>query len=403
LTFVEDSYIINSVPKGILIKIGGCFMETYRKRTWCEIDLQALKYNIDTIKSITDKRIIAVVKANAYGHGDVEISTKLQNLGIDYFAVSNVDEAIKLREHGITGEVLILGYTPVEEAELLSKYDIIQAGLGYDYAVALDSSLKAKGCKARVHLAIDTGMHRIGFVQNESHDALEDIKRVYELENLSIEGMFTHLCVADSFRQDNVDFTEYQMQNLDTLVDELKRLGYNCGLVHAQNSAGLTNLQKPQYGAVRAGIILYGLNPSDDVRKDIIYKPIMSLKSVVSLVKELSIGDTVGYGRTFTADKSMKIAVVTAGYADGYSRLLSNKGEVLIHGTRCKIVGNVCMDQFMVDISHLDGVTSGDVVTLVGQDGDEVITLDELANIVGTINYELACNISLRASRVYLD
>jgi alanine racemase len=199
-----------------------------------------------------------------------------------------------------------------------------------------------------------------------------------------------------------VDFTEYQLNNLDTIVSELKRSGYDCGLVHAQNSAGLTNLTKPQYGAVRAGIILYGLNPSDDVRKDIVYKPIMSLKSVVSMVKYIHTGDTVGYGRTFKAEKTIKVATVTAGYADGYSRLLSNKGEVLIHGTRCKIIGNVCMDQFMVDVSNVEDVHTGDVVTLVGTDGNETITLDELANIMGTINYELACNISLRASRVYV-
>lgn len=377
-------------------------MEKYRKRTWCEIDLNALKYNIDTIRSITDKKIIAVVKANAYGHGDIEISTELQNLGIDYFAVSNIDEAIKLREHNINGNILILGYTPVEEAELLSKYDIIQTILGYEYALELNKSLQEKNCSARVHLAIDTGMNRIGFIQNQRHDTLEDVKLVYRLENLNVEGIFTHLCVADSFRQDNVDFTEYQMHNLDTIVSELRKSGYNCGLVHAQNSAGLTNLQKEQYGAVRAGIILYGLNPSNDVRKDVIYKPIMSLKSVVSLVKHISADDTVGYGRTFKADKPIKIATVTAGYADGYSRLLSNRGEVLIHGTRCKIIGNVCMDQFMVDISNVENVKSGDIVTLVGKDGSDEITLDELANLIGTINYELACNINLRASRVYI-
>ena len=377
-------------------------MEKYRKRTWCEIDLNALKYNIDTIKSITNKRIIAVVKANAYGHGDVEISTELQNLGIDFFAVSNLDEAIKLREHGILGEILILGYTPVEEAEMLQNYNIIQAVLGYDYAIALNKSLEDKVSTDRVHIAIDTGMNRIGFIQNENHDTLEDIKKVYDLKNLKVEGMFTHLCVADSFRQDNVDFTEYQLNNLDTIVSELKKSGYNCGLVHAQNSAGLTNLKKDQYGAVRAGIILYGLNPSDDVRKDIVYKPIMSLKSVVSMVKYISKGDTVGYGRTFKADKTIKVATVTAGYADGYSRLLSNKGEVLVHGTRCKIIGNVCMDQFMIDVSNIDNVKSGDTVTLVGTDGNQTVTLDELANIIGTINYELACNINLRASRVYI-
>ncbi len=377
-------------------------MEKYRKRTWCEIDLNALKYNIDTIRSITDKRIIAVVKANAYGHGDVEIATELQNLGIDYFAVSNIDEAMKLRQHGIHGEILILGYTPIEEVELLSQHDIIQAVLGFEYATKLQESLQAKGCTARVHLAIDTGMNRIGFIQNENHDTLEDIKKVYTMPNLKIDGIFTHLCVADSFRQDNVDFTEYQLSNLDTIVAELTKSGYDCGLVHAQNSAGLTNLKKEQYGAVRAGIILYGLNPSDDVRKDIVYKPIMSLKSVVSMVKYISTGDTVGYGRTFTADKTIKVATVTAGYADGYSRLLSNKGEVLIHGTRCKIIGNVCMDQFMVDVSNVENVQCGDVVTLVGTDGNETITLDELANTIGTINYELACNISLRASRVYV-
>ena len=377
-------------------------MGDYIKRTWCEIDLNALKYNIDTIKSITDKKIIAVVKANAYGHGDVEVSKELQSLGIDYFAVSNIDEAIHLRSNGITGSILILGYTPVENADLLSKYDVIQAVVGYDYAVSLNQALKGFGSTAKVHLAIDTGMSRIGFVQNGSNDATDEIVKVYSLSNLIVDGMFTHLCVADSFKDVNVSFTEYQLKNLDTIVNELKSLGYDCGLVHAQNSAGLTNLQKPQYDAVRAGIILYGLNPSDDVRKDIVYKPILSFKSVVSLVKYIHSGDTVGYGRTFTAKDTIKVATVSAGYADGYNRLLSNRADVLIHGRRCKVIGNVCMDQFMVDVSELDDVKCGDVVTLVGKDGNQEITLDELANLVGTINYELACDINVRATRVYI-
>ncbi len=377
-------------------------MGDYIKRTWCEIDLNALKYNIDTIKSITDKKIIAVVKANAYGHGDVEISKELQSLGIDYFAVSNIDEAIHLRSNGITGSILILGYTPVENADLLSKYDVIQAVVGYDYAVSLNQALKDFGSTAKVHLAIDTGMSRIGFVQNSSNDATDEIVKVYSLSNLIVDGMFTHLCVADSFKDANVSFTEYQLNNLDTIVGKLKSLGYDCGLVHAQNSAGLTNLQKPQYDAVRAGIILYGLNPSDDVRKDIVYKPILSFKSVVSLVKYIHSGDTVGYGRTFTAKDTIKVATVSAGYADGYNRLLSNRADVLIHGRRCKVIGNVCMDQFMVDVSELDDVKCGDVVTLVGRDGNQEITLDELANLVGTINYELACDINVRATRVYI-
>lgn len=377
-------------------------MGDYIKRTWCEIDLNALKYNIDTIKSITDKKIIAVVKANAYGHGDVEVSKELQSLGIDYFAVSNIDEAIHLRSNGITGSILILGYTPVENADLLSKYDVIQAVVGYDYAVSLNQSLKGFGCTAKVHLAIDTGMSRIGFVQNGSNDATDEIVKVYSLSNLVVDGMFTHLCVADSFKEANVSFTEYQLSNLDTIVSKLKSLGYGCGLVHAQNSAGLTNLQKPQYDAVRAGIILYGLNPSDDVRKDVVYKPILSFKSVVSLVKYIHSGDTVGYGRTFTAKDTMKVATVSAGYADGYNRLLSNRADVLIHGKRCRVIGNVCMDQFMVDVSELDDVKCGDVVTLVGKDGNQEVTLDELANLVGTINYELACDINVRATRVYI-
>lgn len=377
-------------------------MGDYIKRTWCEIDLNALKYNIDTIKSITDKKIIAVVKANAYGHGDVEVSKELQSLGIDYFAVSNIDEAIHLRSNGITGSILILGYTPVENADLLSKYDVIQAVVGYDYAVSLNQSLKGFGCTAKVHLAIDTGMSRIGFVQNGSNDATDEIVKVYSLSNLVVDGMFTHLCVADSFKEANVSFTECQLNHLDTIVSKLKSLGYDCGLVHAQNSAGLTNLQKPQYDAVRAGIILYGLNPSDDVRKDVVYKPILSFKSVVSLVKYIHSGDTVGYGRTFTAKDTMKVATVSAGYADGYNRLLSNRADVLIHGKRCRVIGNVCMDQFMVDVSELDDVKCGDVVTLVGKDGNQEVTLDELANLVGTINYELACDINVRATRVYI-
>ena len=372
------------------------------KRTWCEIDLDCLKENITLIQSLAKKTVIGVVKANAYGHGDVMIAKELQKAGIHQFAVSSIEEAMDLRLGGIEDDILILGYTAVECAPVLWEYNLIQTVLGLDYALKLNEYLTRSRRVVRCHLAIDTGMGRIGFVQRENQSCLDQLEQLKGLHQLHIEGVFTHFAMADSFRPVCQATTRTQVERFHQVVEYLQQQReFPLRMVHCQNSAGLTNFQVDFCNAVRAGIILYGLDPSDDVRPDVHFHPIMSLKSTVSNVKILPAGNAVSYGGTYVTQKDTRIATIAIGYADGYPRALSNRAEVLIRGVRCPIVGRVCMDQLMVDASAVPSVQEGDTVTLFGRDGEMVLPVDELASLCGTINYELTCAMSRRVPRVY--
>ena len=336
---------------------------------------------------------MAVVKADAYGHGDTEVAELLQKEGVTDFAVATLDEAVRLRTSGIQGQIFVLGYTPITQAQNLIEYDITQAVVDENHA-----KLLAKlGPRLKAVFALDTGMNRIG-LDADYPDFCEEVIRKYS-DKFCLQGIFTHLCTADSMDLEAVDFTKGQISKFEEIAGRLQDL--NLPYVHCLNSAGgLWNKCEKSVFA-RLGIILYGLKPSYQNQLPEGIKPALSWYSVVSMVKNLHSGETVGYGRTFKAEWEMKIATVCVGYADGYNRLLSNNFYVLINGKRAAVLGRVCMDQIMVDVSDILGVEMGTKVTLLGQDGDEIITADDMADAIGTIGYEIVCNISKRVERKY--
>lgn len=374
----------------------------YLKRTWAEISLDNLRLNVENYKKYLGEKtqLLCVVKANCYGHCDDAVVPYLENeLGIKWFAVSNVCEAIKLRQDGIKGEILILGYTPFDEAEKLSDYNIIQACTEYDYAVKL--SQHSNGKTIRLHVAIDTGMTRIG-LRGKVCDICDDIERISSLDNIKVEGIFTHFAVADSNEPDDDKYTKDQSEMIIAVDDELKKRGISLEQCHFLNSAGGVYHYSDKSNLARLGIILYGLMPNPAKALPFKPEPVMSLKSCVSQVKTVEKDVSVSYGRTYKTSDATKLATITCGYADGYPRALSNVGDVIINGKRAKITGRVCMDQFMCDVTDIDDVKVGDVVTLIGSDGKETITADDIADMTGTIGYEIVCGISQRVPRVII-
>lgn len=356
-------------------------------RSWVEIDLNVIEKNyLEYKKQLKSNQFLcAVVKADAYGHGAVPVSKKLQQAGCNFFAVATVDEAIELRKSGITGEILVLGYTPIERINEILEYDIIQTLIDEEYAKALpDIHIKAQ-------FAIDTGMNRIG-LNADNPDECEQIIKKYS-NKFKINGIYTHLCVADTDSFDS--FTNDQIKKFDNLCSKIK--GMNLEYVHCLNSAG--GLRYNKFGnLVRLGIVLYGLLPSNDVVLPDGIKPALSWKSRIIMVKKIKKGECVGYGCTYRADKDIKVATVCTGYADGYNRKNSNKGTVIINGCKVPVIGRVCMDQIMIDVSKINEVSAGDTVTLLG-DG---FTADDMAHICDTIGYETVCAISKRVPRYYL-
>ncbi len=372
---------------------------SYLHRAWAEINLDALLNNFDIIKSTTDSKIFSVVKANAYGHSVGPIARLLDEAGTYAFAVSNIDEAKELRNLGIKKPVLILGYTPIDNANSLAQYDITQSVFSLEYAEKLDSFAKKHGIYIKAHLKLDTGMGRIGFnCRTEELSDLNNIKAALKLENITYEGVFMHFCVADSYENFNVAYTEEQYKRFLSAVDALEKEGYSFKLKHCCNSAGTLLCKEKHLDAVRPGIILYGLTPSTEIQIDHKFKPVMSFKTAVSMVKTVEQGSTLSYGRTYTLQKSRKIATLSVGYADGYPRLLSNKGYVLINGQKANIVGRICMDQMCVDVTDIDNIKEGDTVTLFG-DG---LPVELVADWASTINYEIVCGLSKRVPRVYI-
>ncbi len=370
-------------------------------RTWAEIDLSALKHNFK-ILSETDKnsKIMAVVKANAYGHSANVIAPVLENEGADYFAVSNMDEAIALRNYGIKKPILILGYTPVNKVRELSEKDISQCVFSLEYANALSSFAKKENVKVKVHIKLDTGMSRIGFdCRTDALCDIDDAVTASKLYNFETQGIFTHFAVSDRTEKTEDGFTNEQFSRFIKAIEYFKSKGINPPLKSCCNSAGFLQDNDKHLSYSRVGIALYGLSPSSDLDLNINLIPVMTVKSVVSQVKEINEGDTVNYGRTFKADKKMKIATITAGYADGYPRLLSNKGYVLINGKKANIVGRICMDQMCVDVTEIENVKMGDEVILFGKE----LSVDILAELTGTINYEIVCGISPRVPRIIKD
>lgn len=366
------------------------------KRCWAEVNLSQIAENYRIYKKHLpeETKVMAVVKADAYGHGDLEIAKVLQKEGVNDFAVATLEEAIELRQGKVSGQIFVLGYTPLASAKKLVEYDITQAVVDERHAEELS---KISG-NIKAVFALDTGMNRIGLdADNPEH--CEKIIREYT-KKLCVQGIFTHLCNADSADSDAIDFTNSQIRKFERIAGLVENL--NLPYVHCLNSAGgLWNKCKKSVFA-RLGIILYGLKPNYLNALPGGIKPALSWYSVVSMVKSLHAGESVGYGRTFKASDEMKIATVCTGYADGYNRLLSNRYYVLINGKKAPILGRICMDQFMVDVTKIDGVETGSRVTLIGEDGNEVITADDMAESIGTIGYEIVCNISKRVERKYI-
>lgn len=372
-------------------------MIKFLRRTWAEIDIDALVHNFNIIKQTAKTAVCAVVKANAYGHGVDIVAPILQEAGADYFAVSNVQEAIELRNLEITKPILILGYTPCEFVCELAKYNISQCVYSLDYAKELSHNATQNNVNIKIHIKLDTGMSRIGFdCRDDNLNGINDAISAAKLDGFTLEGVFTHFAIADRNSDQEDGFTDTQYARFSKAVGLLKSNGLNPQFCHCCNSAALCLDDNKHFDMCRAGIIIYGLTPSSDLKLPQDFIPVMNFKSIVSLVKEIHTGDTVSYGRTFKAQKDMKVATINCGYADGYPRLLSNRGYVTINGQRANIIGRVCMDQFCVDVTNIKDVKRGDEVLLWGKD----LSVDIPADMIGTINYELVCGVSSRVIRV---
>lgn len=361
------------------------------KRISAQIDLGAIKKNAAEIRKKTGgKKLVGVIKANAYGHGDVEVAQALSGV-CDMFAVAEAHEALRLRKNGIENDIIILSMVPEEDIAECIKNGIVLTVSSLSEGEKISQEAKRASLVARVHAAVDTGMRRIGFKET----AAKDIKELSEIENIKVEGIFSHYAVSDI---KDKTFTALQTERFKKVCDEAGE-GKLC---HIANSAAIMDLDDIYGGAVRAGIILYGLLPSDEVKKDSLkLEPALTFKSRVSFVKEIEKGDAVSYGLTFKAENKMTVATVSAGYADGYPRALSGKGRVLIKGRSYKIIGRICMDQFMVDVTGGD-VKVDDEVILIGRSENAYISADEIARLAGTINYEIVCSIGVRVPRIYV-
>lgn len=367
-------------------------------RTWAEIDINALVHNFKTIKKMTpDTKLMAVVKANAYGHSVSDIAPVLESEGADYFAVSNIDEALQLREIGIEKPILILGYTPVECVKELYNNNISQCVYSVEYATALAKEAEKNGVKINIHIKLDTGMSRLGFdCRNDKLFGIEAAISAAKSEYFRFQGLFTHFSVSDRTKATEDGFTDSQFNRFANAVVAFKNSGLYPEICHCCNSAALILDSEKHLNMCRPGIILYGLSPSNAPELECDLTPVMTLKSVVSMVKEITKGDAVSYGKTFIAEKNLKIATVAAGYADGYPRLLSNKAFVIINGKKAPVLGRVCMDQMSVDVTDIPEVKMGDEVILFGKE----LSVDILAELSNTINYEIVCGISPRVPRI---
>lgn len=375
-------------------------IKTNLRPAWLEINLNKYEDNIKLIKNKLndDTLLTAVVKADAYGHGAVEVSKKALKSGADRLAVAILDEALELRKAGFKDtEILILGWTPKEQYKKIVENNLIQTIYDYDNALALNNMAEQLNQKAKIHIKIDTGMGRLGI---KAAAGLEFVEKITKLPNIIIEGIYTHFAAAD---EADKEFTFKQFDKFKKLTSKLEENNINIPIKHVSNSAAFLDVPELQMDMVRAGIISYGLWPSKEVKNRINLKPVMSLKSRLAHVKTVEKGTPISYGRTFKTDKKSKIGTIPLGYADGYNRLLSSSFEIIINGKRVPIVGRICMDQFMVDLSSVENVEKGDIVTLIGEDQGVQITAAEMAEKIHTINYEIVSSFTKRLPRVYIE
>ena len=367
---------------------------------WAEIDLDAIKYNIDSIKRRVDtKELIAVVKADAYGHGALDVSKTLVENGATKLAVAVITEAMELRHGNINTPIMILGYTPLEFAADLINYDIEQTIFDLEYATKLSEIALNLGKKAKVHVALDTGMGRIGFLINDN--SLNEILKISSLKGLEVVGIFTQFATAD---ESDKNYSNKQYKKFTDFNEKLISKGVNILLKHVSNSGAIIDMPNTYLDGVRAGIVLYGYYPSEDVLKqNLDLKKAISIKTQVAHVKILDKNEYVSYGRKFKTERKSIIATLPIGYADGYSRALTGKAKVIINGKFAPVVGTICMDQCMIDVTDIGDVHVGDEVIVLGKDKDLKFDADDMAKAMGTINYEVLCMIKQRIPRVYIE
>ncbi len=366
-------------------------------RIYARINMDNLRYNISKMKSMTkpDMKVLAVVKADAYGHGAVGVSLRIRDLA-DYYGVATIDEAVELRLAGITEPILIIGYTDSEDFDKLIEYDITQAVYDVAECEKLSQVALAAGTKVKVHLKCDTGMGRIGFSADEA--GVNEALKLKAMAGLHIEGIFTHYAKADELDK---TFSMEQKDKFLRFIAGMEAGGVTFAIKHIDNSAGTMELEDDEFDMVRLGIVTYGLYPSDEVDKSVEIKPVMSLISHISHVKTVKAGTPISYGGTYVADSDRRIATVTVGYADGYPRAQSNLGRVIIRGQYANIVGRVCMDQMMIDVTDIPDVAVKDEVILIGGTDDKYISVEEVAQYANSFNYELVCHIGRRVPHVY--
>ena len=379
--------------------------------TWAEIDLNAYAHNITELKRITRKgaRLMAVVKANGYGHGAIEVARKALENGAQYLGVARINEAVQLRTAGLDAPILIFGYTPPDLAETLIRYDLTQTVYSIAAANTLSGIAGRQGKKIKVHIKVDSGMGRLGLLLKEptagnpgdrpTTDPVQQALAISRLSGLTVEGTLTHFATADSTDK---SYANRQLEKFLDFVDRLRREGLEPPIKHAANSGALIDLPESHLDMVRPGIATYGLYPSGEVNKNKVdLKPVMALKSRIIHLKKVTAGFNISYGITYQTNKSTTIATVPIGYADGFNRLLSNRGHMLVHGQRVPIVGRVCMDLTMLDVGNVPDVAIEDDVVVFGQHQNESVTADEMASTLNTINYEIVSTITARVPRIY--
>lgn len=367
---------------------------------WAEINLDNLVYNIKQIREkAKSKELIGVVKADAYGHGAIEVAPILLQNGATRLAVAVLTEGVELRKSGIKCPIMILGLTPETLSDDLIKYDIEPAVSSYEYALTLSNIAQSKGKTIKIHIAIDTGMGRIGFLPSE--ESVEEIYKISKLANIEIEGLFSHFCTAD---EADKSYSNMQFEKYNWFYEKLISKNIKINMRDMANSAAIMELPEAHYDGTRPGIILYGYYPSNEVDKNqLSIKPVMTWKANVVHVKALEKGEYIGYGRKFRTERKSIIATLPIGYADGYTRMMSGKAKVIINGKFAPVVGNICMDQCMIDVTDVGDVNAGDEVILMGSDGSLKFNADDMAAILGTINYEVICMVSKRVPRVYIE
>ncbi|MBU3198015.1 alanine racemase [Clostridium estertheticum] len=374
-------------------------MFKHLRPAWAEVDLDKLAHNMREIRRVTkSKKIMAVVKADAYGHGAVDVAPVLLENGADSLAVAMLSEAMELRRSGIECPIMILGFTPPELIDNLLKYNIEQTVFSYEFAKQLSKMAQDENKTAKIHIALDTGMGRIGFLPSD--ESVQEVYKISLLPNVTIEGIFCHFSTAD---EKDKTYTNIQVKKFDEFYQKLKAKKVYINTRHIANSAAIIDLPEIHYEAVRPGIIIYGYYPSDEVNKEKLdLLPAMTLKTNVVHIKTLPPGEYVGYGREYKTDKESVIATLPIGYADGYTRLLFQKAKVIIKGKFAPVIGKICMDQCMIDITNINGVKVGDEVILIGEDENNKFNADIVGGLIGTISYEIVCMIGKRVPRVYI-